>query len=380
MKIKQRLLQYVSIGAIAAAGFAVTSAQAAGPQMVAGPGADPDCFKPATADTKYFQWPAKAGPYRIALANGFIANDWRVQMIKTAKAYAAQASVAPDIKEFKAVSVGLDVAAQIASVNNFIDQGYDAVIVNAVNPAAFGAVVKKAWDAGVVLLSFDNIIEDPNQIVVNVDQPSLGVAAGKFLASQVAGDSGKMLEVRGPAGNTVDRDRNAGFHQALEASGKKFDVVEVVGNWAAGDAQKVTADAIAVNGKFDGIYVQGGSQGAAQAMIDSGKGIVPVSGETENAFGKMCAQYADKGMHCSSGGTGPGQVAVTIKAAIAALKGEKIPQNVALPTSIAYYPDIKAGRDFLPELPDTFFVGNNFDACKIGFTAEEIMGQSGDNN
>jgi ribose transport system substrate-binding protein len=51
-----------------------------------------------------------------------------------------------------------------------------------------------------------------------------------------------------------------------------------------------------------------------------------------------------------------------------------------LPTSMAYYPDIKAGRDYFPDLPDTFFVGNNFDACKIGFTAEEIMGQSGDNN
>lgn len=360
--------------------FAVAPAFAAGPQVVAGPSADPDCFKPAAADTKFFQWPAKPGPYRIALANGFIANDWRVQMIKTAKAYVSQSSVAPDVKEFKAVSVGLDVAAQIASVNNFIDQGYDAVIVDAVNPAAFGAVVKKANDAGVVLISFDNVIEDPNQIIVNVDQPSLGVAAGKFLASQVAATSGKMLEVRGPAGNSVDRDRDAGFKQALEASGKKFDVVEVVGNWAAPDAQKATADAIAVNGKFDGIYVQGGSQGAAQAMIDSGKGIVPISGETENAFGKMCAKYADQGMHCSSGGTGPGQVAVAIKVAIAALKGGQIPQNVALPTSIAYYPNIKAGSDYFPDLPDTFFVGNNFDACKIGFTAQEIMAQTGDNN
>ena len=134
-----------------------------GPEIVAGPGADPGCFKPLTADTKYFKWPAKAGPYRIALANGFIANDWRVQMIKVAKAYASQPSVKGDMKEFKVVSVGQDVAAQIAAVNNFIDQGYDAIIVNANNSAAFGSVVKKANAAGVVLLSFDNIIDDPMQ-------------------------------------------------------------------------------------------------------------------------------------------------------------------------------------------------------------------------
>jgi ribose transport system substrate-binding protein len=368
------------LAGIAATLMLSTAAMAAGPEIVSGPGAEPECFKPQSADTKYFQWPAKPGPYRIALANGFIANDWRVQMIKTAKAYAEQPSVKPDIKEFKAISVGLDVAAQIASVNNFIDQGYDAVIVNAVNPSAFGAVVKKAWDAGVVLLSFDNIIEDANQIIVNVDQPSLGTAAGEHLVKQIEKDGGKLLEVRGPAGNTVDRDRHDGFHKALDASGKKWEVTEVVGNWAPGDAQKVAADAMLVSGPFDGIYVQGGSQGAAQALLDSGQPLVPISGETENVFGKICDKYGDKGLRCSFGGTGPGQVAVTIKTAIAALKGEKVPQNIALPTSMAYWPDIKPGRDFFPDLPDSFFVGNNFEACNIGFTAEEIGAQTGDNN
>ena len=362
-----------AVGALLTLG---TSVLAAGPMVGSGPGADPDCFKPAASDTKFFQWPAKPGPYRIALDNGFIANDWRVQMIKTAKAYAAQPSVKGDIKEFKAISTGLDVAAQIAAANNFIDQGYDAVIVDAVTPNAWSSVIKKANEKGVVLISFDNVIEDPNQIVVNVDQPSLGEAAGKFLLSQIKNDSGKLLEVRGPAGNSVDRDRHDGFHKVLDASGRKFDVTEVVGNWAPGDAQKVTADAIAVNGPFDGIYVQGGSQGAAQALLDSGQPLVPMSGETENAFGKLCVKYADKGLHCSFGGTGPGQVAVAMKVAIAALKGDKIPQNVALPTSIAYWPDIKPGRDYFPDLPDSFFVGNNFDACKIGFTADEIMAQS----
>ena len=125
-------------GILAASAFMLLSSSAmAGPETVAGPGADPACFKPLTAETKFFQWPAKPGPYRIALANGFIANDWRVQMIKVAKAYASQPDVAKDIKEFKVVSVGQDVAAQIAAVNNFIDQGYDAIIVNANSTSAF---------------------------------------------------------------------------------------------------------------------------------------------------------------------------------------------------------------------------------------------------
>jgi ribose transport system substrate-binding protein len=374
------MLRTVSAGALTAAALSIGSAAfAAGPQIVAGPGADPDCFKPGAADTKYFQWPAKKGPYRIALANGFIANDWRVQMIKVAKAYASQDSVKGDVKEFKVVSVGQDVAAQIAAVNNFIDQGYDAIIVNANNSAAFGSVVKKANDAGVVLLSFDNIIADPGNIQINVDQKGLGVTAGNFLLKETKADPVKFLFVRGPAGQPVDAARADGFNEAITKSGRKVEVTEVIGNWNPGDAQKVTADAISAGGKFDGIYVEGGSQGTAQAMLDAGKFIVPISGEDENAFRMLCNANYDKGMHCQSGGTGPAQSAVTIKTAIAALKGEKIPQVVALPTSISFAP-YKEGVEVFPKLPGSLFTGNSFPACKIGFTAEEIGSQTGENN
>ena len=102
-----------------------------GPQIVSGPSADASCYAPWAADTKFFQYPAKKGPYRIAIANGYIANSWRIQMIKTAKAYASQPAVAANIKEFKVVSVGEDVAAQISAINNFIDSGYDAIIIDA---------------------------------------------------------------------------------------------------------------------------------------------------------------------------------------------------------------------------------------------------------
>ena len=106
-------------------------ALAAGPEVVPGPAADPACYVPWAGDTKFFQFPAKPGPYRIALANGYIANTWRIQMIKTAKAYSDQPEVAAKLKEFKVISTGEDVAAQISAINNFIDSGYDAIVVNA---------------------------------------------------------------------------------------------------------------------------------------------------------------------------------------------------------------------------------------------------------
>ncbi len=365
---------------VAATALAVsTSFALAGPKTVSGPGADPECFAPVSSETTYFQWPAREGPFKIALVNGFIANDWRVQMIAVAKAYAGQADVAGDIEEFKVISVGEDIAAQIAAANNFIDQGFDAVIVNANNTAAFGGVVRKANDAGVIVLSFDNVIDDPMNIQINVDQKGIGYKAGEFLAGKIGEDEADLLFVRGPAGQPVDIARAEGFHEALGATGRKFNVTEVVGNWNPGDAQKVTADAIAAGGMFDGIYVEAGSQGAAQAMIDSGKFIVPVVGEDENAFRLLCNEHHDQGMECQSGGTGPAQSAVTIKVALAALKGEVIPQQIALPTSFSFSP-YKEGVDVFPELPGSAFTGNNFPSCNIGFTTEEIAAQDGENN
>ena len=109
-------------GLIAASAFLLlTSAAIAEPEVVSGPSADANCFVPWTAETKFFKFPKKEGPYRIALANGYIANTWRIQMIQTAKAYAAQPDVAAKLKEFKVVSTGEDVPAQISAINNFID-------------------------------------------------------------------------------------------------------------------------------------------------------------------------------------------------------------------------------------------------------------------
>jgi ribose transport system substrate-binding protein len=270
------------------------------------------------------------------------------------------------------------VPAQISAINNFIDSGYDAIVTDAQNPTAFGRVIKRAKEAGVILVAFDNILDTKDAINVNVDQEGLGELWGKWLVDKVP-NGGKVLEVRGVAGTSVDTDRHAGIHKILDASGKNWKVTEVNGKWDDGVAQKVTADAIATNGPFDGITGQGGDTGIVQAMMDAKHPFVPFGGETENGFRKFCNKYADQGLKCTSAGSGPAQVAVAIKTAIAALEGQVIPQEIKLPLAVASYPDMKEGQDFFPDQSDNFFVGNSFPSCKINFSAQEIMGQTKEN-
>ncbi|QSN64452.1 MULTISPECIES: sugar ABC transporter substrate-binding protein [unclassified Caballeronia] len=362
----------VAVTAALTLGASAAFAQAS---IVSGPASDPTCMVPWKSDTKFIKYPKKNAPYRIALVNGYIANTWRIQMIKTAKAYTAQPAVAAKLKEFKVVSTGEDVPAQISAVNNFIDAGYDAIIVDAQNPSSFGPAIRRAKKAGVVLIAFDNTLDSEDAINVDVDQYGLGVLWAKWLADHVP-NGGKVLEVRGVAGTSVDTDRHNGFQKTLDQTGKKWNIVQVYGKWDDGVAQKAAADAIAVQGHFDGISAQGGDTGVVRAMLDAKHPFVPFGGETENGFRKFCAQYGSQGLKCTSAGSGPAQVAVAIKTALAALDGQTIPVAIKLPLDITDDSKLKAGVNYFPNESDNFFVGNSFPTCGINFSAQEIMKQT----
>ena len=363
-----------------AAACAANLALAAPPAVVKGPGENPACFKPWSAQTKFFQWDKKPGPYKIALVNGFVGNTWRIQMVKTAKAFAEQPGIKENIKEFKVVSTGTDVAAQLGAMEDFINQGFDAIITIAVAPDGFDRIIRLADKNNVVVVPFDNILDTDKVMMVNEDQKEMGRMSAKWLVEESGKTSGDILEVRGLPGNSVDRDRHLGFRKAVEAPGNKFEVVEVVGNWDDGTAQKVVADAVAVHKSFDGMFVQGGSTGAVRALIDAKHKMIPVAGEAENGFRKLCAERGKDGLVCTSLGQSPGLVAISMKAAVTALQGKVMPQMISVPIPEASYPNFKAGVNYYPDLTDNFFTTNDFPPCGVNLKATDIMSKDEKNN
>jgi ribose transport system substrate-binding protein len=351
----------------------------AGPEVVAGPGAEPECFAPWSADTKYLQWPAKEGPYRIALVNGFVGNTWRIQMVKTAKAFAEDPAMKGKIAEFKVVSTGTDAPAQLGAIEDFINQGYDAIVTIAVAPDGFDRVIRLADKNNVVLVPFDNVLDTDAVMQVNEDQLTMGRTWAEFALKELkaAGvTSGKILEVRGLAGNSVDRDRSQGINEVFAADAGPWEMVSVVGNWDDGTTQKVVADAIAVHGQFAAIVGQGGSNGVIQAMKDAGHPWVPVAGESENGFRKAIAEYSGEGLKGISIGQSPGLVAIAMKAAVSALEGNPMPQLISVPLPVADYTQLKDGANFWSDLPDNFFTVNEFPPCGVNISGPAIMAQS----
>jgi ribose transport system substrate-binding protein len=369
MKIVQGLTALALLAGTAGAAWAE-------PEVVSGPGADPSCFAPWSGETKHLQWPAKEGPYRIAIVNGFVGNLWRIQMIKTAKAFAEDPSMKDKIKEFKVVSTGTDAPAQLGAIEDFINQGFDAIVTIAVSPDGFDRVIRLADKDNVVLVPFDNILDTDKVMMVNEDQKAMGTTWAQFILEQLKAEgktSGKILEVRGLPGNSVDRDRSVGIHEVFDGSGGQWDIIQVVGNWDDGTGQKVTADAIAVNGPFDAVITQGGTNGVLQAVKDSGQPMVPIAGESENGFRKAMAADGLKGI---SIGQSPGLVAIAMKAAVTALEGNPMPQLISVPLPIADYTQLKDGENFWSDLPDNFFTVNEFPPCGVNISGPAIMSQT----
>lgn len=356
-----------------------TSLSLAGPEIVSGPGVDPACFAPWDADTKYMQWPAKAGPYKVAVVNGFVGNGWRIQMIKTAKAFAEDPAMKDKISEFKVVSTGTDAPAQLGAIEDFINQGYDAIVTIAVSPDGFDRVIRLADKNNVVLVPFDNVLDTDKVMQVNEDQLKMGRMWAQFALDELKAKgvtSGKILEVRGLPGNSVDRDRSIGINEVIKADGGNWEMVSVVGNWDDGTTQKVVADAIAVHGQFEAVVGQGGSNGVIQALMDAGHPWVPVAGESENGYRKAIAKYSDEGLKGISIGQSPGLVAIAMKAAVSALEGNVMPQLISVPLPVATYKDLEDGKNYWSDLPDNFFTVNEFPPCGVNISGPSIMAQS----
>ncbi len=336
----------------------------------------PECYRPASPDTAMLTTEAKEGPYRVALVNGFFGIPWRTQMIQSLKAWANRPENAKDIEELRIVSVGNDVAAQIAAIDNFIQVGFDAIIFIAVNPSAFNAVIRRAEQSGVLLVSFDNTVDSERIVGIQPSQIELeGIKAQGVIDQMGDEKKGKVVEIRGVQGNATDRDRHIGARKILDQY-PDIEVIEVVGNWDQGTAQKLVSDLVATHGEIAGVVAQHGAAGAVNGLVATGHKPVPVGGDGENSFRLALLNNNVPGVSVEGS---PGMSAIAMQAAIAMLKGAAIPESVHLPITPVYSKDLKPGENVFPDVSPSFNTVTGYAECEVLFTPEELSVQTPEN-
>jgi ribose transport system substrate-binding protein len=295
------------------------------------------------------------GPFKIALANSFIGNTWRVEM---ANLYKGGCKMPPYSKAV-ACSVynsGNDVGKQTQQISNLISQRVDAIVLNAASPTGLNGIIKQACDRGIVVVSFDNVVTAPCALKVNTDQRAFGKQGAQFLVDELKG-KGNVVMVTGVAGTFADSERNKGAEAVFKANPGIKVVAKYSGNWDSAAAQRATAAQLPSLPKVDGLWVSGGTDGALKAFINAGKPLPVTAGEAENGFRRFLLPQGYKGKKVKgmSIGQPPFLSLVSLELARAVLAGQRQKGNIVLPFPFVTHKTVKQGLTAFPNLPDSFF-------------------------
>lgn len=267
--------------------------------------------------------PAQDKKYTIYLSNNFVGNDWRQQMERVADVSVKKGPLAGRV-DLKIENVENTVQAQINSLNNIIRAKPDAILIDAGSAEALNPTIKKACDAGIVVISFDQVVTEPCAYALESDWNRIPSVLAEWMAEQLGG-KGKVFVDRGLAGAPISAQLENGYLEVL----KKYPGIEVVGNYngeyALGPEQAGVASLLAAHPQVDGILTQGYGTGAQKALADAGRPIVPVTAFSYNGTAVACAETADA--KCILGSNPAFLSSEAIKLAVDILDGKPKPAD-----------------------------------------------------
>lgn len=314
--------------------------------------------------------------YKIALSNSYMGNDWRQLMIKTTQVVAE--------KEPYASQVALDVVtcentaeAQAASIDALVEEGYDAILIDAASPTALIPAIQRAQDAGIVVVTFDNTVTADGVYRVGTDLADMSTAWATWLVT-VCGDGANIIMDTGIAGSTSGNTMYEAAKEVFDAHSINV-VSEFASEYADGVGQEQIASVLAANDNIDGVYSLCYANTVYNAFTDAGRELVPTTSFNTN-IGQVIA--FDNNMQVLIGQNTPGLGAEAMKVAVDVLNGEDVPQENLVKagfftndTSVDFgYTTTKLEENvtFFRDLPDAF----DFPAVPADFepqvSAEEV--------
>jgi ribose transport system substrate-binding protein len=322
-------------------------------------------------------------PYVIYLSNNFVGNDWRQQMERTATVSVTKAPFAGKV-ELHIENSDSSVQAQITSLNNIIRQKPDAILLDAASDSALNPTVKRACDAGIVVISFDQPVTEPCAYSFVGDWNQIPQMMAECVANQMGG-KGNILVDRGLPGAPISAQIQDGFEKVLAT----YPDIKIAGyfngEYSLGPEQAGVAALLAANPQVDGVLTQGYGSGVIQALKDAGRPQVPVGGFSYNVSALACLQT--EGAKCFLASSPAYISSEVLKLAVQILDGGAKPasRDVQMPTAYLstdpqpskLYPSqeikkITLGETAFPDQPPGLYLPVSPDWIEI--TAAEASG------
>ncbi|MBO0796469.1 MAG: ABC transporter substrate-binding protein [Ktedonobacteraceae bacterium] len=294
------------------------------------------------------------GPYTIALSNSFIGNTWRVEMENEFKAACAMAPYKTLVK-CSVYNANNDVPTQTQQMDNLISSHVDAIVINAASPTGLNGVIQQACNAGILVVSFDNVVTAPCALKVNTDQYKFGQQLAQFIVDNLQG-KGNVIMVTGVPGTHVDEERNKGAQDVFKANPGIKVIGQYTGMWASDVAGRNTAAQLPSLGTIDGVWCQGGTDGVIRSLLAAHRPLPKVvAGEAENGFRQYMLQYKGQGFKAMSIGQPPFLVLTSLELALQVLQGKHAKADVTIPFPSVTQDTVKEGQTTFSNLPSSFF-------------------------
>lgn len=251
--------------------------------------------------------------------------------------------------EVVAVDCQNDLTRQVSSIEDLVNLGVKAIIVNPVD--AFGVLpaIEEAVAAGVPVIAIDQKIKvPPAAMFIGVDNYGAGVEIGRFVAEYIKANMGGRAKVGviGALNSYIQNLRLAGFLEAVKDE-IGIQVVQVVdGQNVLEIAMAAAENLMTANPDLDIVYTTGepATLGAIAAIEAAGKA------DRVKVFGwdlhKQVIQAIDSGLAIGIVQQDPfaeGYYGVIY--ALKLLKGETVPEELIIPITIVTKENVDQYRD-----------------------------------
>ena len=291
------------------------------------------------ADSGSFASQTAPAKPRIALVMKSLANEFFQTMAEGAKNHQA-AHVADYDLVVNGIKNETDLAEQVGLVEQMVAQGVQALVIAPADSKALIPALKRARDAGVLVINIDNRLDANTLSQAGLQVPFVGPdnragakAVGEVLAKHLQpGDEVALLEGVTTAFNS--QQRRAGFEDAMKAAGMKIVAVQS-GQWEMEKANGIAAGLLAAHPNLKALLCANDNMalGAAAAVQAAGKaGQVRIVGFDNIAALKPL--LADGRVLATADQHGDQLAVFGIEAALQALKDKTTPADQQTPVGV----------------------------------------------
>jgi ABC-type sugar transport system substrate-binding protein len=163
---------------------------------------------------------------------------------------------------------------QVSMMDDFINQGYNLIILQPIDAAALTASVKKAEAKGIPVITLNTDTLAPHFACVSMDDYGAGYLVSEAMAKQI-GEKGNVAIIQSPPGAIAGVDREKGFRKGMERYPNIKIVAAQNGEWNKDKAIAIMNAYLQANKQLDGVFAVNDNmaEGAAQAAEAAGRSV-----------------------------------------------------------------------------------------------------------